>query len=329
MDFDQASPDIDQANNGAPVSASESLATTDEPKSMAVTSDGDMLINGFIFTPTGLVPADPNSPPDFEMWDRTGVWLRYIHTGTQFWLGDWLNYGEANYGEKYGQAVEHTGYELHTLQTYAWVARQVPRSNRLEAVPFGHYANGIAALPPEQQAEMAQRVAKEGMTQSELKSLLAEKRAAAGDRPVDLWLIVKCKDQKDFDKLEKQMTDQGREVTSRVTPQRKPKSDTPKSKKAAATVTQKPAGTPKKAKGANLVKTKTPAQAPAEPVTHSAGEGDSGNTQGLALNAGVDEVDPGWLKDELYIPPQPNETPEQRAKRRKKINNARFRAKGK
>src|SRR5688500_17077028 len=93
-----------------------------------VTADGELVVGGFRFSPTGLVPI---GQPDFEDWDRVGVFLRYIHTGSQFWLGDWLNYGEASYGERYAQAVEHTGYDLHSLQTYAWIARSVAAENRV------------------------------------------------------------------------------------------------------------------------------------------------------------------------------------------------------
>src|SRR5688500_1025734 len=106
---------------------SDNLPATADDGTIRTTTDGDMVIGGFAFTPTGLVPVDPNNPPDFESWESVGNFLRYTHTGLQFWLGDWLNYGESNYGEKYAQAVGGTGYELHTLQTYAWVARQVPR----------------------------------------------------------------------------------------------------------------------------------------------------------------------------------------------------------
>jgi predicted 3-demethylubiquinone-9 3-methyltransferase (glyoxalase superfamily) len=317
MELDQGiTPGIEPDDD---TSVSESLQVA-EAQAMTVTDDGDMLLNGFVFTPIGLVPANPDAPPDFEDWDRTGVFLRYIHTGTQFWLGDWLNYGESHYGEKYAQAVEHTGYELHTLQTYAWVASKVPRANRLESVPFGHYANGLAALPPDEQAEWVQKVAKEGMTQSAMKAALVQKRAAAGQKPVDLWLVVKCKDQADFDKLEKQMTSQGREVTSRVTVQRKPKVEKTAKKKTGSAVTQKPIGTPKKAKAKRK-------DAPTLKVTKGAQEQIDQIAADLKNN---NEIDPGWLKDEFYIPPPTEgETPEERQKRRKKINNARARAKDK
>ena len=33
-----------------------------------------------------------------------------------FWIGDWLNYGERKWGEKYKEALEKTGYDYQTLR---------------------------------------------------------------------------------------------------------------------------------------------------------------------------------------------------------------------
>jgi hypothetical protein len=284
---------------------STDLQTQNEAKPLAVTSDGEMVIGGFVFTATALVPKDPDAPPNFEDWDSVGQYLRYIHTGTQFWLGDWINYGESNYGEKYAQAVDQTGYDLSTLQSYAWVSRQVPRSNRNEGVAFGHYVNGIAALNPDEQAKWVQKVVEDKLTQAQLKAQLAEARAKKDNRPVDLWLVVLCKSQADFDKLEKQMRDQGREVTSRVTPQKKVKAEKKpklvKGKKKGGPVTQKPVEQPvARSKAGNHPKL-----------------GETPFSKAQIEKAGVDE---------FWIDPPANETPEQKKKRLKKINNARFRA---
>lgn len=141
-----------------------------------------MAIGGFEFQPTGLVPK-PGFKPSFEDWDRVGHFLRYAHTGVQFWIGDWLNFGEGAYGEKHAQALEHTGYDAHTLQTYAWVARRVPIENRVEKVPFGHYANGIAAMPIDDQRAWVEKVLEGNLSQSELKAQLrlAKRAGVTGD----------------------------------------------------------------------------------------------------------------------------------------------------
>ena len=43
------------------------------------------------------------SPPYAE-WEQCGAVLRQIDGAVQWWLGDWLNYGEHAYGEQYSQA---------------------------------------------------------------------------------------------------------------------------------------------------------------------------------------------------------------------------------
>ena len=145
-------------------------------KDMQVSESGNMIIAGFEFTPTRLIA---HGDPTFEDWERVGIFLRYVDTGAQFWIGDWLNYGEPVYGEKYSQALEHTGYELSTLETYAWISRSVPPSNRKETIPFGYYSNGLAALSPSDQAMWIQRILDEKLKRGEFKTLLrASKRSA-------------------------------------------------------------------------------------------------------------------------------------------------------
>jgi len=49
-----------------------------------------------------------------------------------WWVGDWLNYGEARYGEMYSQAIEITGYASQTLADAKWVASRIEPSRRHE-----------------------------------------------------------------------------------------------------------------------------------------------------------------------------------------------------
>lgn len=152
------------------IAASEGLATN---------SEGELVLAGFTLSPTALIP---DGSPSFEDWDRVGHILRYFHTGMQFWLGDWMNYGEQSYGEKYSQALKDTDYELKTLQTYAWVANKVKPAQRVEAIPFGYYVNGLAALDEGDQKRWVDRIlaGEDGdiMSRQEFqKALRAEKRS--------------------------------------------------------------------------------------------------------------------------------------------------------
>ncbi len=76
----------------------------------------------------------------FEDWQQVGQKLQAINRHLQWWWGDWLNFGQKAYGDKYTVAVEKFGLNLKTAQQYAWVAREFPSSRRLELSWSHHQA---------------------------------------------------------------------------------------------------------------------------------------------------------------------------------------------
>lgn len=88
--------------------------------------------------------------PTFDEWVRAGNVLHQIKDGLHFWIGDWLNYGEEHYGEKYSQAMDITGLEIGTLQNVCWVSRRIESSRRRESLSFGHHQN-VARMDNTQQ----------------------------------------------------------------------------------------------------------------------------------------------------------------------------------
>lgn len=106
---------------------------------------------------TGLVL---NRPLTFEEWSALGVGLQKVESGIQWALGDWINHGEANYGEKYAQAVEDTGYTYQALADFAYVCSRVRFSSRNENLRFTHH-KVVAPLEPDEQ-EALLRAAAEG-----------------------------------------------------------------------------------------------------------------------------------------------------------------------
>jgi len=77
--------------------------------------------------PVGLVV---HGQPPIEDWMEAGEKLKLMGKTVQWWLGDWLNYGDAAYGEKYSQALEDTDYKYQTLANLAWVASRIGISRR-------------------------------------------------------------------------------------------------------------------------------------------------------------------------------------------------------
>jgi N6-adenosine-specific RNA methylase IME4 len=138
--------------------------------------------------------------PTYEEWERAGQAIRYMEGSVMWWVGDWLNYGEATYGEAYAQAVETTGLTYQTVADAKWIAKAVRFSSRKESLTFGHH-RVIAALPPESQAELLGEAERERLTIKQLTALVQKHNAAlavasaeaeGGCTTDDLWSLVRA-----------------------------------------------------------------------------------------------------------------------------------------
>jgi hypothetical protein len=77
-----------------------------------------------------------------------------------FMIGDWINYAENKWGEKYNEAMACTGLEYKTLRDYAYVSRSVQLSARADNLPFRHHSVVAKLKDPEEQKhwlEMAEK----------------------------------------------------------------------------------------------------------------------------------------------------------------------------
>lgn len=88
----------------------------------------------------------------YEEWATAGQALQQIGRAWQWWVGDWLTYGEQRYGEKYAQAVDLTGLGYQALADAAWVAAAVELSVRNENLSWSHH-RAVAGLEPGEQTE--------------------------------------------------------------------------------------------------------------------------------------------------------------------------------
>lgn len=110
-------------------------------------------------------------PPgmEYDAWQQVGAtlfWLRDRLDEAQdhvlFAIGDWLQYGEFEYGEKYAQAIELASKSKSRLATVQWVARSIPQERRRSSLSFRHHEE-VAGLEPETQDEMLGRAEREGL----------------------------------------------------------------------------------------------------------------------------------------------------------------------
>lgn len=91
----------------------------------------------FSITSTGIRFTDELS---FEEWDRLGQKLGEIGKSIGFIIGDWINYGDGRYGEKYEEALARTGLAYKTLRNYAYVSRKLEMSLRKDNLDWYQHA---------------------------------------------------------------------------------------------------------------------------------------------------------------------------------------------
>jgi len=128
-----------------------------------VARDADVIpaisTDSFKATPTGLIIV---GTPPFEEWQGYGQGIDRVARGIQWIRGDWLNYGECAYGEKYAQALD-PDLEYQTKANEKWVAGSIQFSLRKDNLSFSHHMQ-VAALEPDQQREWLERAATENLS---------------------------------------------------------------------------------------------------------------------------------------------------------------------
>ncbi len=75
-----------------------------------------------------------NLPPrlSFEEWMGHGRTIQSLYASLPWYIGDWLAYGESEYGEKYSQGLTLWDYGYQTLSNMAWVASRFPPDQRTQ-----------------------------------------------------------------------------------------------------------------------------------------------------------------------------------------------------
>lgn len=93
-------------------------------------------------TPTSLTFTEE---PSWGEWVDVGRQLQQMGRSWQWWVGDWLAYGEHEWGEKYAQAVEATGKSVETLKRTNWVANRFEERFRHRNLSYSHHEEVAAS----------------------------------------------------------------------------------------------------------------------------------------------------------------------------------------
>ena len=125
----------------------------------------DLVVSSFRLHKNGLTPV---GKPTFPDWQHCGLFIQEAEQSVQFWIGDWLNYGEKTWGKRYAEAIQKTGLEYQTLRDYKWIASKIPLSLRNDKLSYHHHRQ-VANLPLEQQAYFLNKAVAEGWPLLKLK----------------------------------------------------------------------------------------------------------------------------------------------------------------
>ena len=120
---------------------------------------------------------------EYNEWERIGDCLKLVEGSVQWWIGDWLNYGERKYGEIYAQAIEATGLSYQTLADNKWVSGQIETSLRKENLSFNHHKE-VASLPAEDQQKFLNKAVEKNLSVRELREEIRKFKTLTETPPI-------------------------------------------------------------------------------------------------------------------------------------------------
>lgn len=96
----------------------------------------------------------------FEEWKGVRPKLKRDEPSILWWVGDWLNYGERVYGERYWQAVEVTQYSYRHLADAKYTASRIELPRRKEKLSYTAHREVARLLPDQQDAVLDEAVSR-------------------------------------------------------------------------------------------------------------------------------------------------------------------------
>jgi hypothetical protein len=126
----------------------------------------------------GLVgPVSWSAGPqiDFRDWVLEGRRIGLISRGSPWWIGDWLLYGSARWGEMYVVAARITGYDPKSLRNMRYVASRFDLSFRKDKLTWSHHAL-LAGLEISERRRWLERAIADGLSVADLRTELRAAR---------------------------------------------------------------------------------------------------------------------------------------------------------
>jgi hypothetical protein len=130
----------------------------------------------------------------FDEWQALGKELTPIASAIGFIVGDWINYGETRYGEKYHEALRLTGLSIETLWQYSYVARRVQIWFRNQNLDWTHHKVVAKVKDPEEQRKWLNTAEKENLSVARLRKSMNFGRLATEEEmeqdPADRGVVT-------------------------------------------------------------------------------------------------------------------------------------------
>lgn len=107
----------------------------------------------------------------YAKWEEFGKTL-FTFSGAMLWyVGDWLNFGEHKFGEKYSQALDVTRYDYGTLRNAAYVSGRYAICDRHSNLSWRHHAD-CARFELADRTVILNMAEQQGMTSNQLRDFL-------------------------------------------------------------------------------------------------------------------------------------------------------------
>jgi hypothetical protein len=143
-------------------------------------SEGRSLITTKCSTEVETVGLSISGDVTYEEWENIGYELARVGKGWQWWVGDWINFGESKYGEVYKSAVDATGLKQKSCRNIASVCMEFELSRRRDNLSFKHHAE-VQGLEPHEQDELLDEASTgKGLSCAEVRQRVRDKKGING-----------------------------------------------------------------------------------------------------------------------------------------------------
>lgn len=137
--------------------------------------------------PTGMELTNPDLT--YDDWENIGRCIGFVGNAWQWWVGDWINFGDKLFGEEAAAAIDDRatrydvarrvtgGIPVGTLTNIASICARIAKSRRRPELTIYQH-EPVAALEPDDQTMWLTKAVDEQWSRDDLRAALRE---AAGD----------------------------------------------------------------------------------------------------------------------------------------------------